>query len=41
MTVAVPLEEGWIDRIHQGDGIETMQRLPDGGVHLVFADLAF
>jgi DNA modification methylase len=41
MTAAVPMEDGWVDRIHQGDCIETMQRLPAASVHLVFADPPF
>ena len=38
---AAALEDGWTERIHQGDCIATMQRLPSGSVHLVFADPPF
>ncbi len=38
---AAALEDGWAERIHQGDCIATMQRLPSGSVHLVFADPPF
>ncbi|MFN5798493.1 MAG: DNA-methyltransferase [Planctomyces sp.] len=41
MTAAVPLDDSWVDRIHQGDCIETMRQLPAGRVHLVFADPPF
>lgn len=41
LTQAAPLPEDVTGRIHQGDCIETMQSLPDGCVHLAFADPPF
>ena len=40
-TEAVPLDDSWIGRIHHGDCVQTMSRLPADSVHLVFADPPF
>lgn len=37
----VPIPEEWLGKIHQGDCVETLSRIPDGCVHLAFADPPF
>lgn len=40
-TETTPLPDNWLDRIHQGDCLATLAQLPDGCVHLAFADPPF
>jgi len=37
----VPIPEEWLGKIHQGDCVQTLSQIPDGCVHLAFADPPF